>query len=444
MLTCIVQQARLVSVMALVLTIVASCRGGTETDRVTTIDAMPNAVVEVTAKSVQLPTPTPLTPQANEAVKDSSNVTSTTAVLPVPTVDIESRVQALVIAALTAIPSSTPVPTPVPTPALPPMPTATPTRTETQPNPVVGQLPSISDVVDQVTPWVVAITTETLTRSRFFQYANQGAGSGFIVTTDGYVVTNSHVVNDASEVNVHLNNGETYSARIVGQDEVTDLAVIKIDAHELPVAKIGKSTELNVGDWVLAIGNALAIEGGPTVTLGIVSALGRNIQTDKGEFYDLIQTDAAVNEGNSGGPLVSLSGEVVGINQAILRQAQSVSFAVSSSTAEPIISDLIAHGRVKRPLIGFNGVGVTANIAAQLDLPVTAGVIVRAISTDTPGYEAGMRFGDVMVSIDDIPTPDVPTWLNLLWSYEVGDEIEVKYIRDGEVITTIIKLGERP
>lgn len=446
MLTFTVNQARLLLGMALVLAVVTSCRSGAEIERVTTTESTPAAVVEVTVTPVQLSTPIPLTVQATEAVKDSSTVVPTPAVLPVPTVDIESRVQALVIAALTAVPSNTPVPTPVPTPVLTPSPTATPTHTkmETQMTSVVEQFPSISDVVDQVTPWVVAITTEMLTRSRFFQYSNQGAGSGFIVTTDGYVVTNSHVVQDASEVNVHLNNGETYSAEIVGQDAVTDLAVIKIDAHELPVAKIGDSTELNVGDWVLAIGNALAIEGGPTVTLGIVSALGRNIQTDKGEFYDLIQTDAAVNEGNSGGPLVSLNGEVVGINQAVLRQAQSVSFAVSSATAEPIISDLIAHGRVKRPLIGFNGIGVTANIAAQLNIPVTEGVIVRAISTDTPGYEAGMRFGDVMVSIDDIPTPDVPTWLSILWSYEVGDEIEVKYIRDGDVMSTIIKLGERP
>ena len=430
--------------MALALAITSSCRGGIETDLVTTTGAIAKSVVEVTATPVQSPTPIPTPAQETGVAKDFSNVASTTEVLPVPTIDIESKVNALVIAALTAIPTSTPVPTPTPAPLTKTLATFTTTRMGIQPTPVVGQLPLISDVVDQVTPWVVAITTEILTRSRFFQYSNQGAGSGFIVTADGYVVTNSHVVHDATEVNVHLNNGETHRADVVGEDSVTDLAVIKIDADGLSVAKIGMSAELNVGDWVLAIGNALAIEGGPTVTLGIVSALGRNIQTDKGEFYDLIQTDAAVNQGNSGGPLVNLNGEVVGINQAILKQAQGVSFAVSSSTADPIISDLIAYGRVIRPLIGFNGIGVTANIAAQLDLSVTEGVIVRAISTGTPGYEAGMRFGDVMISIDDIPTPDVPTWLNLLWTYEVGDEVEVKYIRDGEEFTTIIKLGERP
>lgn len=298
-------------------------------------------------------------------------------------------------------------------------------------------------MVEQVTPWVVSITVESFVRGLFFDVPDQGAGSGFLVRPDGYIVTNDHVIEGALEIKVHLPSGETYAARVVGRDAVSDLAVVKIDADGLPAAKLANSEGLRVGDWVLTVGNALSLKGGPTVTLGIVSGLGRTINTGRGEFYDLIQTDAAINDGNSGGPLVNLRGEVVGINQAILRQARGVGFAVSSSTAGPIIESLIEHGRVSRPLIGFNGIGVTPAIAAELGLPVSEGVIVSAIITGNPAFRAGMRRGDVMTRIDDIPTPDVPTWLNLLWSYQVGDKIRVEYLRNGETFTTIVQLAER-
>ena len=297
-------------------------------------------------------------------------------------------------------------------------------------------------MVEEVTPWVVSITVESFVRGLFFDIPDQGAGSGFLVRPDGYIVTNGHVIEGASRIKVHLPSGETYDARVVGRDDVSDLAVVKIDADGLPAAKLVSSEGLRVGDWVLTVGNALSLKGGPTVTLGIVSGLGRSINTGQGEFYDLIQTDAAINDGNSGGPLVNLRGEVVGINQAILRQARGVGFAVSASTAGPIIESLIEHGRVSRPLIWFSGVGVTPAIAAELDLSVTEGVIVSRISG--PAFKAGMRRGDVMTRIDDIPTPDVPTWLNLLWSYQVGDKIKVEYLRNGETLTTIVELAFRP
>ena len=329
-----------------------------------------------------------------------------------------------------------------------PAPVASPAQTtverpQASPAAIVS-LPSIADVVEEVTPWVVSITVESFVRGLFFDIPDQGAGSGFLVRPDGYIVTNYHVIEGASQIKVHLPSGETYAARVVGRDDVSDLAVVKIDADGLPAAKLANSGGLRVGDWVLTVGNALSLKGGPTVTLGIVSGLGRSINTGRGEFYGLIQTDAAINDGNSGGPLVNLRGEVVGINQAILRQAQGVGFAVSSSTAGPIVESLIEHGRVSRPLIGFNGIGVTPAIAAELGLPVTEGVIVSAIFTGNPAFDAGMRRGDVMTRIDDIPTPDVPTWLNLLWSYEVGDKIRVEYLRDGETFTTIVQLAERP
>lgn len=305
------------------------------------------------------------------------------------------------------------------------------------------RLPSISSVVTEVTPWVVSITVETFVRGMFFDFSNEGAGSGFLVRPDGYIVTNNHVIDGATQINVHLPDGETYKARVVGRDEVSDLAVIKINVDGMSYGNLAIDNEFSVGDWVVAIGNALALKGGPTVTVGIVSGVGRTINTERGEFYGLIQTDAAINDGNSGGPLVNLNGEVVGINQAILRQAQGMGFAVSASVATPIINSLIEYGRVRRPLIGFGGVGVTSAIAAELDLSVNEGVIVSTISASGPAYEGGMRRGDVMININGTPTPDVPTWLNLLWSYQIGDKVEVAYIRDKEIFTTTIKLSER-
>ena len=249
-------------------------------------------------------------------------------------------------------------PTPVPTVALAtdPLPAsqtvpgripALSTRTD------LGSLPSLAELVEQVRPAVASIAIESLARGLFFDFTDEGAGTGIVVRSDGYLVTNSHVVEAADSIIVSLANGESYPARVVGTDKLTDLAVIKIEAEGLTPATFGDSDTLQVGDWVLALGNALALKGGPSVTLGIVSARGRTVVTDGSEdLYDMIQTDAAINDGNSGGPLVSLAGEVIGVNTAIMRQAQGIGFTVSSNVAMPIIESLIERGRVIRPLIG--------------------------------------------------------------------------------------------
>jgi serine protease Do len=299
-------------------------------------------------------------------------------------------------------------------------------------------------VVEKVEPWVASIAVKSTIRGFFYNIEDEGDGSGVVVRSDGYIVTNFHVVAGADEIKVHLPNGETYDAHVVGRDVLTDLAVIKIDAEGLPTATLADSHNLRVGDWVMTIGNALALKGGPTVTLGIVSALGRTINTERGAFYDLIQTDAAINEGNSGGPLVDMNGEVVGINQAILRRAQGMGFATSASVAAPVIDSLIEHGRVIRPLIGFSGINLTPAIANELNLKVTEGVIVSSMSIDGPAFLAGIRVGDVVTSMEGTPTPDVARWLRLLWSYEVGDQIQVEYVHNNEIQLTTIKLMERP
>ncbi len=321
---------------------------------------------------------------------------------------------------------------------------ASPLAIDLPPPLTLDSLPSISKLVEMVKPAVASISVESLSRGLFFDFADEGTGSGMVVRPDGYIVTNFHVVQNATEIQVSLPDGQTYEGRVVDRDVLTDLAIVKIDAEDLPTVTFGESDVLEVGDWVVALGNALALRGGPTVTLGIVSALGRTIDTERGALYDLLQTDAAINDGNSGGPLVNLAGEVVGINTAILRDAQGIGFAISSSVASPIIDSLIEHGRVVRPLIGLSGADVTPARAARLNLTVTEGIIATRMSRDGPAALAGIQVGDVIISLDGIPTPDMARFLTLLWTYDVDDEIEVEYVSNGQLLVTSVNLAERP
>ena len=308
----------------------------------------------------------------------------------------------------------------------------------------IGMLPSVSELVSKVEPAVASIAVESISRGLFFDFTDEGAGSGMVVRPDGYIVTNFHVIQNANDIRVNLPSGETYDAIVVGRDKLTDLAIIKIDAQDLRTVTFGNSDALRVGDWVVALGNVLALKGGPTVTLGIVSAKGRTTTTERGNLYDLIQTDAAINDGNSGGPLVNLDGEVVGINTAIIRQARGIGFAVSSSVATPIIDSLIEHGRVVRPLIGLVGADVTPARANQLNLSVTEGVIVTRLSRNGPAYLGGIRVGDIVTKIDEIPTPDMARFLSLLWTYDVSDVVTVEYVSDHETLLAQVELLERP
>ena len=302
---------------------------------------------------------------------------------------------------------------------------------------------SISEIVKMVTPWVVTISTETEVRGFFSNFDEDGAGSGFVVRNDGYIVTNWHVVENADDIKVHLPDGQSYDAKIAGRDPVTDIAVLKIPAMNLPSADIVGTKNTNVGDWVMTIGNALALKGGPTVTLGIVSGLGRSINTKRGQFYGLIQTDAAVNVGNSGGPMVNMKGEVIGINQATLKQAEGISFAASITVAGPVIKSLIENGVVIRPRIGLIGRDMTSTLSTRYGIGVSEGVIITNISRSGPAFTAGLEIGDVITKIDAIPTTDLAEFLTTLWSYEVNDQITVEFVRGIETKTAVIKLAKR-
>ncbi len=341
---------------------------------------------------------------------------------------------------VTVVVTPTPAPDPTPEPTAPP---AAQPAVQYDLGPGLGAH-SVAELVRAATPWVASITTEEDVPGFFNNFDSDGAGSGFVIRPDGYVVTNWHVVQGADNVKVHLPSGRSYDAEMVGRDAGTDLAVLKIDAVGLPTAKMASEAP-NVGDWVMAMGNALALKGGPTVTLGIVSGLDRSIETRSGAFYDLIQTDAAVNVGNSGGPLVNMDGEVVGVNQATLRQAEGISFAINSSVATPIIDLLIEDGFVVRPTIGLNGRDLTPAIAARYRIRATSeGVIITSVARGGPAFRSGMEVGDVITKIDAIPTPDRAAYQELLWSYDVGDSVSIEYIRDNEVRTTVVELVQQP
>ena len=306
-------------------------------------------------------------------------------------------------------------------------------------------LPSIADLVESVETKVASISVESVNRGMFYDFTDEGAGTGVIVRPDGYIVTNYHVIQDVVGVKAHLPNGESYDAEIVGWDAITDLAVIKIEANEdLPVADWGDSDGVRVGDWVVAVGNAMALKGGPTVTLGIVSALGRTVKTDRDPLYDMIQTDAAINDGNSGGPLLNLDGEVIGINTAMLKPARGIGFATSSETARPIIESLITRGRVVRPLMGLSAQDVTPAVASRMGLSVDEGIIITRVAEDGPAFEAGVEVGDVALKLDGVPISDMAGFLTMLWTYEIGDVVALEYMREDKLFETTVELAERP
>ena len=354
-------------------------------------------------------------------------------------------------------PTPIPEPTPSPTPEPPPTPIPVPqsvqpassvaARPQTMPpSGALAQLPSISGLVDTMEPSVASIHVKSVNRGVFFDFTDEGAGSGIIVRPDGYVVTNFHVIQGVVGISVSLPSGHSYDAEVVGWDVVSDLAVLKIEPDEpLQVVQWGNSDDIRVGDWVVALGNALALKGGPTVTLGIISALGRTIRTEREPLYDMIQTDAAINDGNSGGPLMNLSGEVIGINTAILRQAQGIGFAIGSEAALPIIDSLIEHGRVVRPLMGLTVDDVTPAIRNYLGLNAKQeGVAIVRLASRGPAFNAGLQVGDIIISMDGIPTIDSGGFLTMLWTYEVGDTVHLEFMRENKTFETTVDLEERP
>lgn len=238
-------------------------------------------------------------------------------------------------------------------------------------------------------------------------------------------------------------DGRAFAGKLVGADPLTDLAVVKIEAQNLPVAHLGDSAKLEIGETVIAIGNPLGLEGGPTVTVGVVSALGRSIEDAGGTaLHDLIQTDAAINPGNSGGPLLRLTGDVIGINTAIMEDPRGIGFAISIDSAKPIIQELIARGRVVRPSIGILPVRVTPQLASAYDPPVDRGVLVTRLDRGGPGGRAGLRAGDIIVALAGQPVKTLGELRSAIMRHKIGETVELTVRRKQSVVTLKVTLAE--
>lgn len=262
----------------------------------------------------------------------------------------------------------------------------------------------------------------------------RGAGSGVIISPNGYIVTNNHVIENADEIEIVLNDNRSFKADVIGIDEHTDLAVIKIEGDNLPVVHYGNSDAINVGEWVLAIGNPFEFRS--TVTAGIISAKGRNINILSGNYKieSFIQTDAAVNPGNSGGALVNLNGELVGINTAIASPSGAFagySFAVPVSLVQKVVGDLIEYGTVQRALLGISIVDVDAESAKAFNLDLLKGIYIRSVNPNGAAYEAGIEQGDVITAINGKAVNNVAQLQEQIAVNRPGDDVLVRYVRNG-------------
>jgi len=324
---------------------------------------------------------------------------------------------------------------------------------------------AIRQVVQQVKPAVVQITNEQVQPDQFGGAAvPAGVGSGVIYDAQGHILTNDHVVAGAQQLQVSLPDGRTFPAKLIGGDAQTDLAVVQISGSNLPTATLGDSTKLQAGDWVVAIGNALALPGGPTVTQGVVSAVGRTVQeppnsqgpggpggSAAGPFlFDLIQTDAPINPGNSGGPLVDLNGQVVGINTLAAGeaepgvQAQGIGFSIAINTAKAIADQLVSTGQVVHPSLGIGYVPLNPAIAAQLGVNAKQGAVVLRVEPGGPAASAGLQRGDVITEVDGKALQGDSGLAEAIGPHKPGDTVTLTVLRGSQSMQVKVTLGQMP
>lgn len=309
---------------------------------------------------------------------------------------------------------------------------------------------AVIGVVDKVSPAVVNIDVQRQLTGRrrnnqSFSQEVHGNGSGFIFTKDGYILTNSHVVHKATKLEVTLSDGRHFPAELVGDDPDTDLAVIRIHAPNLVVAQLGDSQSLRAGQLAIAIGNPYGFQ--TTVTTGVVSALGRSFRSRSGRLIDnIIQTDAALNPGNSGGPLVTSHGEVIGINTAVIISAQGICFAVPINTAKMILTPLIKNGKIRRGYIGIGGqnVPLPRRVVLFHELSVESGVLVISIENNSPAQKAGLIEGDVIVGMNNQPIASIDDLHKLLTHEQVGVRSPLTILRRTEKLVQDIVPEESP
>jgi len=336
-------------------------------------------------------------------------------------------------------------------------------------NTQTNEFKSLSPLVKQLSPSVVNISTTSVSKggSQFFkspfggrgekpfddffkkffgdspqkEFKRRGLGSGFILSEDGYIITNNHVVERATDIKVILQNGDSYVAQIIGTDPKTDLALLKIKPKtKLPAVRFGNSDRLEIGDWVLAIGNPFGL--GHTVTVGIISAKGRSLGL--GSYDDFLQTDAAINPGNSGGPLFNFKGEVIGVNSAIIAGGQGIGFAIPINMTKNVVAQLRSGGKVVRGWIGVYVQRVTPDIAESLDLDDNNGALVADVTVGGPAEKAGVKRGDIIIEFNGNKIDEMPELPKLVASYAPGTKIKLKVIRNGKEKDLSIKLEQLP
>ena len=346
-----------------------------------------------------------------------------------------------------------------PTATTVPVPSATGSAAPPNPDSGMLRLPNIADTVEQVRGAVVSIVAEIVSVDQFGrQQTGFGSGTGVIIDESGLVLTNNHVIENGIKITVTQDDGTQVTAEVVGADRLSDLAVLQLPGDGYPSLPLEDSTPLRAGDWVIAIGNALALPGGPTVTVGVVSALGRSIEASPGiTLYDLIQTDTSINPGNSGGPLINLAGDLVGINTAVLRgtrqgggiSVEGIGFAIDAETARQVSQQLIDLGRVRWAWMGVFLADLVPEVAAEVGLPIREGVIIQTTVVDGPSDRAGIEPGDILINIGGHDVATVSDLTRLLkQEFNAGQEVDLEVFRtaNGSGIrrTLTLELGERP
>lgn len=306
---------------------------------------------------------------------------------------------------------------------------------------------NFTNAAETVTPAVVNI--KALSTGSLDWWSNNyggSSGSGVVISPDGYIVTNNHVIEEGNQIEVTLNDKRKYKAKLIGTDPSTDLALVKIEANRLPYLIFGNSDSIRVGEWVLAVGNPFNLES--TVTAGIISAKGRSIDILEGEYKieSFIQTDAAVNPGNSGGALVNTNGELVGINTAIITRSgryEGYSFAIPANLARKIIRDLKDFGVVQRGILGIGIDNVDDELAKDLGLDNIEGVYINRVNKGSGAYDAGLKRGDVIISINNLKTSTIPELQEKVARYRPGNKVAVEYIRDGKIYKADVMLKNK-
>jgi serine protease Do len=309
---------------------------------------------------------------------------------------------------------------------------------------------TITQAVQKVGSAVVTVVGTVPGQMTFFGPTGEGtvSGSGVFILEDGYILTNNHVVEGTTDVKVILADGSEQPAKIIGTDQYADLAVLKVDIKAPAVAGLGNSDNLNPGETVIAIGSPLG-DFKNTVTVGVVSATGRSIDTGQGyQIENLIQTDAAINQGNSGGPLLNLLGEVIGINTLVVRNsnsgavAEGLGFAIPINTARVVATQIIQKGYVSRPYLGIGFQPITPRIASYYNLPADYGTYVTDIAAGSPAAQAGLQRGDIITSIGGTAIDDTHSYINILFTYKPGDQVELTVLRNGKTIQVQVTLAD--